>query len=356
LTDLPPDVKRRIYEEEKVRIEAEEKGKQQRKPGGERVVINLETNVAGLLCYALFWVSGVIFLIIEPKNRFVRFHAIQSVIVFGLLHVTSILAGLLPFVDTFFCVVIGITAFILWIVLMFKAVQSQTYKLPCIGYLAKRWSGATINQDGDKGNQEDSAPPTSSEGSAGLNKTEPEVLEKAAPRDREIHQWHHRRWERVTTSSLAIAWSIVLLIFFHFFNQYLAFYRLETESGVSDWIRYQILTPDFNNWLPILTAVLVVTIIVHIILLVFDKRLLRETVMVVLNGLGVYTVASLLAIFPFSFGSIPDSDIAGTMMPIIITIVLIGIVIGFSIGTLVGFIRLIVYVVSTAIGQQNKVP
>ena len=43
----------------------------------------LEDNIAGLLCYVAGWVSGLIFLLIETENKFVRFHAVQSIIVFG---------------------------------------------------------------------------------------------------------------------------------------------------------------------------------------------------------------------------------------------------------------------------------
>ena len=53
----------------------------------------LEENIAGLLCYVLGWVSGVIFLILEPENKSVRFHAIQSIIVFGILNIAGIIFG-----------------------------------------------------------------------------------------------------------------------------------------------------------------------------------------------------------------------------------------------------------------------
>jgi uncharacterized membrane protein len=362
--DIPPEERRKIYEEEKSRIEAEERERRQRKAGSDRVVINLEPNVAGLLCYVLAWISGIIFLLIEPKNRFVRFHALQSIIVFGFLHVTGFLLGHLPFIGTFFSVVIGITAFVLWIVLMFKAAQSQTYKLPWAGYLAEKWSGQPSPQGVEKEYREDFASYAVPDGSAGLDEPEPEEPEEVAPPEpvftppqgREINHWHSSRWGRITTSGFTIAWSLALLIFFYFFNQYLAFYRLETIAGVNHWIKYPVLTPDFNNWLPILTAVLVVTIIAHIILIVYDRRLLRETVMVVLNALGTYVVASLLATFPFSFNTIPNSEVAGTLMPMIITVALIGMVIGFGIGALVGFVRLIISVVSIALSQQKKTP
>ena len=49
----------------------------------------LSENVAGLLCYLLWWISGIIFILIEPKNRFVRFHAMQSLIALGSLFPVS---------------------------------------------------------------------------------------------------------------------------------------------------------------------------------------------------------------------------------------------------------------------------
>ena len=47
----------------------------------------LKENVACLICYAGFWVTGIIFLVIEKKNKTVRFHAMQSLVVFGILNI-----------------------------------------------------------------------------------------------------------------------------------------------------------------------------------------------------------------------------------------------------------------------------
>ena len=82
---LSPKERRRIYEEEKARIEAEERRKRERQKAKAVSTVDLEPNVAGLLCYVGGWISGVIFLLLEQKNKFVRFHAIQSIIVFGAL-------------------------------------------------------------------------------------------------------------------------------------------------------------------------------------------------------------------------------------------------------------------------------
>ena len=107
----------------------------------EKTSTGLEQNVAGLLCYILGWVSGIIFLLIEQKNSFVRYHATQSIIVFGVLSIASAILTWPPVVGTFFTGLIGVVAFILWIVLMVKAYQGTRYKLPWAGNLAEKWAG-----------------------------------------------------------------------------------------------------------------------------------------------------------------------------------------------------------------------
>ncbi len=103
--------------------------------------VGLEENVAGLLCYVLGWVSGIVFLILEPKNNFVRYHAIQSIIVFGAITIASAVFGWIPFAGTVISTLLGILAFILWIVLMLKAYKGTKYKLPASGDMAEKWAG-----------------------------------------------------------------------------------------------------------------------------------------------------------------------------------------------------------------------
>ena len=98
----------------------------------------LQQNVAGLLCYVLGWITGIIFLIIEKENKFVRFHAVQSIVVFGAYTIISIILGWIPFIGWIINTILGIAAFILWIVLMIKAYQGQIYKLPVAGNIAEK--------------------------------------------------------------------------------------------------------------------------------------------------------------------------------------------------------------------------
>jgi uncharacterized membrane protein len=101
--------------------------------------MGLDPNVAGLLCYVLGWVTGLILIFLEKENKFVRFHAVQSIVTFGALTVVIIIINFIPIVG-------WILAFILWIVLMIKAYQGQRFNLPWIGGFAEKQSGEKINQ------------------------------------------------------------------------------------------------------------------------------------------------------------------------------------------------------------------
>lgn len=106
----------------------------------------LQENVAGLLCYAFFWVSGLVLYLIETENRFIRFHAVQSMIVFGFLNVAAIVFGWMPsfygfnIFSNIIWPLVSLLGAVLWIVLMVKAYQGIMYKLPVTGDLAERWS------------------------------------------------------------------------------------------------------------------------------------------------------------------------------------------------------------------------
>ena len=328
---LSPEERRRIYEEEKARIEAEEKLKREEQKAESVSTLDLEPNIAGLLCYVVGWISGIIFLVLEQKNRFVRFHAIQSIIVFGALNLASVILGHIPFIGWFFSVIIGVFGFIMWIVLMVKAYHYQLYKVPLAGDWAAKLSGVSPEEEiGEKA--EYPKPPR------------PSQPPPPPPRG---DYFEKTRGGRITSSSFAIAWSVALLIFFNFFNQYIAYYHLEKIDSVTRWVRYPVLTSDFSAWLPFLTAALVLSIIGHIILIIFDKYILRESTLIVLNLFGIVVVSALLSIFPFDFSLIPNTTVAG-VLPVIVTVVLICIAVGMGIAALVSFIRLIVNVVTRA--------
>lgn len=102
-------------------------------------------NVWGLLCYILGWISGLVLILIKRQNKFVRFHAMQSIIVFGTLtivsYVLSWILSLIYFAGEIFDYLILLLSFVLWIVLMVTAYQGKKYKLPLAGNLAEKWAG-----------------------------------------------------------------------------------------------------------------------------------------------------------------------------------------------------------------------
>jgi uncharacterized membrane protein len=108
----------------------------------------LQENVAGLLCYALGWITGLIFFLID-KRPFVRFHAKQSIVVFGALNILhfavamifgiSFLTGGLgaASIGLLLSRLISLVTFVLWIVLMLKAYQGQKFRVPLAADLAE---------------------------------------------------------------------------------------------------------------------------------------------------------------------------------------------------------------------------
>jgi len=105
----------------------------------------IDENIAGLLCYTLGWVTGLIFYLID-RRPFVRFHAAQSIVVFGGLHIiyyiliriffTSFTGGVFS-LAALLLDLIRLLGTVLWIVLMVKAYQGERFKVPVAGDIAE---------------------------------------------------------------------------------------------------------------------------------------------------------------------------------------------------------------------------
>lgn len=113
----------------------------------------LTANVAGLLCYVAGWITGVIFVVLEKKSTFVKFHAWQSIMTFGVLTVAHLVLSTIPGAIaavtfplsiglTIFASVmgwiIGVMMFILWIILMIQAGTGKMWKVPGAGDWAEK--------------------------------------------------------------------------------------------------------------------------------------------------------------------------------------------------------------------------
>lgn len=99
--------------------------------------LGIDENIEGALSYFLGFITGILLLLLEKDNKFVRFHAMQSTIVSILLFVVVVILGIIPL---FWLMLpfIWLLELILWLLLMFKAYQGEMFKLPVIGDIAEQ--------------------------------------------------------------------------------------------------------------------------------------------------------------------------------------------------------------------------
>ena len=95
-------------------------------------------NLMAAASYLLGFITGIIFLLVEKQSKFVRFHAMQSTILFGGIFVANIALGFVPILGWMVGLMLSLVAFILWIILMWKAFQGEMYKVPYVGDLAQK--------------------------------------------------------------------------------------------------------------------------------------------------------------------------------------------------------------------------
>jgi uncharacterized membrane protein len=111
----------------------------------------LSANVAGLLCYVALWVTGIVFLVWEKKSIFVKFHAWQSIMTFGVLTLAHLILstmlidiGLSTFslglirIGTVFGWIIGLGMLVLAIILIIQAGTGKMWKVPWAGDWAEK--------------------------------------------------------------------------------------------------------------------------------------------------------------------------------------------------------------------------
>ncbi len=85
------------------------------------------------LSYLLFWFSGLFFLITEKENKYVRFHALQSTILFGGLSILGYIVVILPLIGGLIKSILGLITLVAWAYLMFQAYTGKSFKVPVIG-------------------------------------------------------------------------------------------------------------------------------------------------------------------------------------------------------------------------------
>jgi uncharacterized membrane protein len=103
----------------------------------EKTSLGMRARTAGWLSYLLFWVSGLIFFLLERDNRFVRFHAMQAILFFGGFSLLETIVSFIPFSGSLNSG-LGCVEFVCWIVLMIAASRGKYFKLPVIGDYAEQ--------------------------------------------------------------------------------------------------------------------------------------------------------------------------------------------------------------------------
>lgn len=96
--------------------------------------IGLQPNVAALLSYILGWITGLVIFLLEKENKFVRFHALQSIIIFaglGLITIVLSFTVIIPMIS-------GLLSMVLWIILMITSYQGKKIKIPIVGDIAEK--------------------------------------------------------------------------------------------------------------------------------------------------------------------------------------------------------------------------
>jgi uncharacterized membrane protein len=99
----------------------------------ERSSTGLDENVAGFFCYIFGFITGIVFLVVEKKSGFVRFHAMQSTITFLIIFVILLILGWIPILGA----LVWILSLLLWLLLMIKALKGERYRLPLVGKMAE---------------------------------------------------------------------------------------------------------------------------------------------------------------------------------------------------------------------------
>jgi uncharacterized membrane protein len=102
----------------------------------------LDANIAAGIAYILTWLTGLIFYLIEKENRFVRFHAMQAILLgaaFFVIMIVMRILGAIPligFVAGIASLVIWLAFLAIWIYCLVMAFTGKDFKLPVIGDMA----------------------------------------------------------------------------------------------------------------------------------------------------------------------------------------------------------------------------
>lgn len=106
--------------------------------GSAGTAIGLNENLTGSLAYLFGFVTGFLLLIVEKENRFVRFHALQSILLSITFITVFTVLGMLPVIGWLSGVILMPIGLVLWIILMLNASNGKYSKVFYIGQFAEK--------------------------------------------------------------------------------------------------------------------------------------------------------------------------------------------------------------------------
>jgi uncharacterized membrane protein len=109
----------------------------------------LDARLASVLCYSLWWVTGGLFLLIERQDPAVRFHAAQSLVLFGAISVMLALLGAFSAVTLVLSSalyqvaraggdLLWVGSVVLWLVVVLRTWRGDLWRVPLAAELADR--------------------------------------------------------------------------------------------------------------------------------------------------------------------------------------------------------------------------
>lgn len=104
----------------------------------EKSALGLSPSLTAALAYVLGFISGLIIFVLEKENRFVRFHAMQSILLSVSFFVLGIIAGCIPVIGPAVSIIVSLASLVCWLIGIVKAAQGEYFKFPWVGDYAEK--------------------------------------------------------------------------------------------------------------------------------------------------------------------------------------------------------------------------
>lgn len=105
-----------------------------------KTTLGLSENMTAALAYLVGWVTGLVVYLMEKDNKNLRFHALQSIVFFGLVTVVNMLLGGFYYV-WMLTQLVNAVALVVWIICLVKAYQGEKFRIPVIADFVEKQLG-----------------------------------------------------------------------------------------------------------------------------------------------------------------------------------------------------------------------